>query len=265
MTRVSFQGEHGAYSEEAARRFFGGEAEMVPRPSFAEALEQTVSSRTDHTILPVENSIEGSVGESYGLLYTTPLKVTGETHYSIRHCLIGSGGLGDVDTVYSHPQALGQCRGFLQRHRMRTIPAYDTAGSVMIVKKLGRRSAACIASRSAAEAYGLPVIRVDIADNPDNVTRFLIMSRSARAAGGPCKTSIVFSVRHEPGSLYRVLEILRDHGVNMTKIESRPKRRMRWEYNFFVDFEGDPAPEMLEQIRDGTTLLRVLGTYPVDP
>lgn len=262
MITVSFQGELGAYSEEAARSFFGDEIKPVPQPSFAEALELTASSKTDRTILPVENSIEGSVGESYALLYSTSLKVIGETYHHIKHFLIGTGSLEDVDTVYSHPQALGQCRNFLQAHHIKAIPAYDTAGSVGIIQKIDRPNVACIASQHASATYGIPTIQGDIADDSNNTTRFLILARHSCEACAPHKTSIVFSLRHEPGSLQRVLQKFYECGTNLTKIESRPKKDTRWEYNFFVDFEGSTTQDILEEIRDCTTFLRVLGTYP---
>lgn len=265
MIRVSFQGERGAYSEEAARAFFGRDIETVPAASFALALDRTASGETDHTMLPVENSIEGSVGESYDLLHLTPLKVTGEIYHRIEHCLIGSGSLEEVDSVYSHPQALGQCRSFLLRHGVKPVPTYDTAGSVSIVKEMRRRDAACIASRGASAIYGLPVILTGIADNSENFTRFLVLSREPHEGCRPCKTSIIFSVRHEPGALYRVLAKFQAHGINMTKIESRPKAETRWEYNFFVDFEGaqdGDILDMLDQMRQDAIFVKVLGTYP---
>jgi len=266
MIRVSFQGERGAYSEGAAHSFFGDAIQSVPMPSFAQAVRSTESGETEHSILPVENSIEGSVGESYDLLYTTSLKAVGEIYHRIEHCLIGMGSLDEVAEVYSHPQALGQCRKFLLEHDIRQIPAYDTAGSVKMVKELNRKDTACIASRRASGIYGLPVIRQDIADNLDNVTRFLVLSRTACDPVSRCKTSIIFSTKHEPGSLYRVLEKFHKCGINMTKIESRPKKSTKWEYNFFVDFEGgvdSPSEAMLEEIMQEVTFLKVLGTYPV--
>ena len=263
MVRVSFQGERGAYSEAAAKAFFGGEIEAVPHGTFADALKDTEDGITDHTILPVENSIEGSVGESYDLLYTTQLAVTGEAYHRIEHCLIGSGGLDTVKTVYSHPQALGQCRGFLEEHGMKTIPTYDTAGSVRIVKELGRPDCASIASRAAAAIFGMPVISEGIADNQSNYTRFLVLSKDGSGGG---KTSIIFSIKHEPGSLYRIIAKFHEDSVNLTKIESRPTKQSAWEYNFYVDFEGDATDPkvatMLDGIKQDTITMKVLGSYP---
>ena len=140
MIRVSFQGERGAYSEAAAKSFFNEDVKTIPLPTFAEILESTSKDITEYTILPVENSLEGSVGESYDLLYSTDLNATGEIYHRIEHCLIGNGKIEEVDTVYSHPQALGQCRKFIQKNNMKTIPTYDTAGSVKIIQELNEKN-----------------------------------------------------------------------------------------------------------------------------
>ncbi|MCE2497980.1 MAG: prephenate dehydratase [Nitrosopumilaceae archaeon] len=277
MIRVSFPGERGAYSEAAAVSFFAGqEVETVPHLTFAGAMGSTVDGDTDYTILPVENSIEGSVGESYDLLTSTPLVAAGEIHHRIRHCLIGYGRMSDVKQVWSHPQALGQCRRFLEEREMRAVSAYDTAGSIKNVRDAKDREVAGIASKEAAELYGVPVIAEDIADNSSNYTRFLILAARGRdtsglvqppsgAGGTTYKTSITLSIKHEPGSLYRVIKNFYENNVNMTKIESRPTRGNAWEYNFYVDFEGhaeDPRiAGMLERICSDSSV-RVLGSYP---
>ena len=266
MVRVSFQGERGAYSEAAARSFFGAEIQTVPLPTFSEVLGSTAGGKTQYSVLPVENSLEGSVGESYDALYGTELAVIGEAYHRIEHCLIGTGEVGDVDTVYSHPQALGQCRKFIESHGMKAVSAYDTAGSVDIVRKLGTRNCACIASRDAARIHRMPVILESIADRQDNYTRFLVLARDGAGATGNDKTSIIFSIRHEPGSLYRIMEGFNRGGINLTKIESRPTRDSAWEYNFYVDFEGhrdDPGiSAMLDGIRGEAIFVKVLGSYP---
>ena len=165
MKRVSFQGERGAYSEAASVSFFGNEIEAIPCFTFADVLKNTENGNSDYSILPIENSLEGSVGESNDLLLSTELNVIGEIYYRIHHCLIGTGSIGDIDTVYSHPQALGQCRQFIQENSLKTIPSYDTAGSVKIIKDLNKNSVACIASRNAAEIFDVPVIKEGIEDN----------------------------------------------------------------------------------------------------
>ena len=266
MVNVSFQGERGAYSEAAARSFFSEDIETVPFATFAEVLENTSKEKTEYAILPIENSLEGSVGESYDLLYSTSLNATGEIYHRIEHCLIGTGKINEVDTVYSHPQALGQCRKFIEEHKMKTIPAYDTAGSVKIIKELNKKNCACIASKTASEINDVPIIAEKIANNLTNYTRFLILSKNESDITGNDKTSIIFSIKHEPGSLYRIIENFHKNNVNLTKIESRPTRTNTWEYNFYVDFEGHQKDtkisEMLEKIKQDTLFLKVLGSYP---
>ena len=266
MTFVSFQGESGAYSEAAARSFFNEKIKTVPLVTFAEALKYAIIDKTQYAILPVENSLEGSVGESYDLLYSTSLYAVGEIYHKIEHCLIGAGKISDIDTVYSHPQALGQCRQFIEKHNMKTIPAYDTAGSVKIVKELEKKNCASIASKNAAQIYQMPIISENVANDKNNYTRFLIMSKAEMPETGKDKTSIIFSIKHEPGSLHRVIENFHKNDVNLTKIESRPTKTNTWEYNFYVDFEGhkdnSKIIEMLKKIQCETLFMKVLGSYP---
>ena len=266
MEKISFQGERGAYSEAAAKLFFNKEIETIAHVTFAEVLENTSNNNTEHAILPIENSIEGSVGESYDLLYSTNLNATGEIYHKIEHCLIGIGSLENVDTVYSHPQALGQCREFIEKQNMKTIPAYDTAGSVKIVKELNKQNCASIASKTASTLYDMPIIAENIANNLNNYTRFLILSKKESPETGNDKTSIIFSIKHEPGSLYRIIENFHKNNVNLTKIESRPTKTNTWEYNFYVDFEGhknnSKISEMLEKIKQESLFMKVLGSYP---
>ncbi len=265
MIGVSFQGERGAYSEAAARAFFRDESiKTVPHNTFARALQSTVDGHTEYTILPVENSIEGSVGESHDLLRSTPLFACGEIRYKIRHCLIGYGKLDDVGEVWSHPQALGQCRRFIEDFGIKAVPVYDTAGSIKSVRDARNPRLAGIASREAAIIYDVPVIVEDIADNANNYTRFLLLSKTRANSTENAKTSIIFSVAHEPGSLYKILEHFYKNNVNLTMIESRPTRSNAWEYNFYLDFEGhmdDPkVSDIIERIGK-TAFIRVLGSY----
>ncbi len=266
MIHVSFQGERGAYSEAAGKSFFNQKIDPVPLSTFAKVLESTANEETQYSILPVENSLEGSVGESYDLLNSTPLNVIGEIYHRIEHCLIGNGKLNEIDTVYSHPQALGQCRRFIEENNMKTIPTYDTAGSVKIVKELKKNSVAGIASKDAAEIYQMPIVSHSIADNPNNYTRFLILSKTKSEQTGNDKTSIIFSIKHEPGSLYKIIENFHQNNVNLTKIESRPTKVNTWEYNFYADFEGhkddSEISKMLEKIKKETNFMKILGSYP---
>jgi len=265
MIKVSFQGERGAYSEAAARSFFA-EVETIPLSTFKEVLESTISNKTDYSVLPVENSLEGSVGESYGLLYSTSLNAMGEIYHRIEHCLIGNGKLEEIDTVYSHPQALGQCRDFIQNHKMKTVPTYDTAGSVKIIKEINKTNVACIASKTASEIYKMPILSEKIANNLNNYTRFLVLSQKTSEETGHDKTSIIFSIKHEPGTLFRIIENFHNYNINLTKIESRPTKSTTWEYNFYVDFEGHAKnpqiSKMLEKIENETLFMKILGSYP---
>ena len=267
MKRVSFQGERGAYSEAASISFFGNDIEAIPCPTFSDVLKNTESDSSGYSILPIENSLEGSVGESNDLLLETDLNVIGEIYHRIHHCLIGTGSIGDIDTVYSHPQALGQCRKFIQENSLKTIPSYDTAGSVKIIKNLNKNNVACIASKNAAEIFGVPIIKEGVEDNANNYTRFLVFSKENNDKTDNSKTSIIFSVKHEAGALYQIINEFYQHKINLTKIESRPNKNTPWEYNFYVDFEGqqdDPSiKDVLEKLRNHSTFLKILGSYPI--
>jgi len=274
MKRISFQGERGAYSEAASISFFGNEVEAIPSSTFAGVLKNTENDSSEYSILPVENSLEGSIGESNDLLLSTTLNVVGEIYHRIHHCLIGTGSIGDIDTVYSHPQALGQCRKFIEENSLKTVPSYDTAGSVKIIKDLNKNSVACIASKNAAKIFDVPVIQEGIEDNTNNYTRFLILSKKPtkevteeeKDVWDNAKTSIIFSVKHEAGSLYQIINEFNQYKINLTKIESRPNKNTAWEYNFYVDFEGSQddssIKDMLQKLRKHSTFLKILGSYP---
>ena len=267
MKRISFQGERGAYSEAASISFFGNDIEAIPCHTFSDVLKNTESDSSGYSILPIENSLEGSVGESNDLLLETDLNVIGEIYHRIHHCLIGTGSIGDIDTVYSHPQALGQCRKFIQENSLKTVPSYDTAGSVKIIKNLNKNNVACIASKNAAEIFGVPIIKEGVEDNANNYTRFLVFSKENNDKTDNSKTSIIFSVKHEAGALYQIINEFYQHKINLTKIESRPNKNTPWEYNFYVDFEGqqdDPSiKDVLEKLRNHSTFLKILGSYPI--
>ena len=274
MNRVSFQGERGAYSEVASFSFFGRmKIETIPCPTFADTLKNTESDVSDYSILPIENSLEGSVGESNDLLLSTKLNAVGEIYHRIHHCLIGTGSVRDIDTVYSHTQALGQCRQFIQENSLGTIPTYDTAGSVKIIKDLNKNSVACIASKNAAEIFDVPVIQEGVEDNANNYTRFLIFSRENNeqlvqngSKAENSKTSIIFSVKHEAGTLYQIIKEFYQNKINLTKIESRPDKNTPWQYNFYVDFVGHQddslIKDVLQKLRNHSTFLKILGSYP---
>ena len=265
---VAFQGEIGAYSEEAAFRFFGRDIQVKPFESLEEVFKAVEQERAKFGIVPIENSLEGSIAKVYDLLLDSSLKVAGEIELRVSHALIANPGatLDSIKKIYSHPQALGQCQAFLKHLDSELIPTYDTAGGVKLIKEKGITDGAAIASARAAEIYGMKVIANQIEDSPNNFTRFFILARQDSPPTGRDKTSIVFSVKHKPGALFAFLEDLAQRKINLTKIESRPTRERPWEYNFYLDFEGHredkAAREALEGLGDLAIYIKVLGSYP---
>jgi prephenate dehydratase/chorismate mutase len=262
---VGFQGEHGAYSEVAAYSY-GPSLIPIPCPSFREVFTEVESGQLDYGIVPVENSLEGAVNEVNDLLVGTGLRIIGEATMPIHHCLLAlpEQDYRDLRTVYSHPQALGQCRGFITRHKLEARPFYDTAGAAVMLREQKPAATAVIASRLCAELYHLEILKENIEDDDSNKTRFVILSREASSEPGD-KCSVIFSVTHRPGGLFSVLKILSDGAINMTRIESRPLRNDPGSYAFFVDLEGSDKDERiasaLESIRTNSTSYKFLGCY----
>ncbi len=266
--KVTYQGESGAYSEMAVYKFFGSKAEPVPCKDFRGVFESVKTSIAPHGVVPIENSIEGSVNQNYDLFLAYDLKVCGEVAVKLTHVLIGNSDtkFTDIKTVYSHPQALAQCRGYLEKHSWEVIPAYDTAGAVKIIKEQCITDAAAIASEKAAEIYSMKILARDIADNPSNYTRFLVLGLEDSAPTGDDKTSIIFSAKHEPGTLYHALGEFASRNINLTKIESRPTKTTAWQYNFFLDFEGHRIEkrciDAIAALEKYATFVKILGSYP---
>jgi chorismate mutase/prephenate dehydratase len=265
---VAFQGEVGAYSEEAAFQFFGSSIITNPRESLDDVFKVVEQDEVQFGIVPVENSLEGSISRVYDLLLDSSLKVCGEIELRVSHCLIASpeARLDLIKRVYSHPQALAQCKTFLKHLGCELIPTYDTAGSVKMIKEKGITDGGAIASARAAEIYEMKIIASEIEDAPNNFTRFFILSKEDSPPSGNDKTSIVFSVKHKPRALSEFLKEFAARNINLTKIESRPTRQKPWEYNFYLDFEGhreDKVPrEVLENLDRTSLFLKVLGSYP---
>jgi len=266
--KIAFQGELGAYSESAVYQFFGAKAQAKPVRDFKDVFDSVCSQETQHGVVPVENSLEGSVTQSYDLFLRYDLKVCGEVIVKIEHCLIAnpSTAIEDIEVVYSHPQALAQCRSFLEEFGRELIPTYDTAGSVKMLKEKELRNAAAIASERAANLYGMHILAKDIADNPENYTRFFVLSNEDSDPTGKDKTSIIFSAAHKPGSLYNALGEFAERNINLTKIESRPTKQTPWEYNFYLDFEGHRnekrCSEALKALEKYANFVKILGSYP---
>lgn len=268
-TVVAFQGSPGAYSEEAAYKYFSSSVTVKPCETLADVFDAVEAGQAQSGIIPIENSLEGNVGQTYDLLLDTELNVCGETELRVVHCLIAHPGtkLEDIKKIYSHPQALGQCQAFIKHLDCDRIPANDTAGSVKMIKEKGLLDAAAIASARAAEIYGMQILASEIEDNPYNYTRFLVIKKEKAQPSGRDKTSIVFSVKHQPGSLFNFLKIMTEGNLNMTRIESRPTRQKPWDYNMYLDFEGhredSDVKKTLELLKNNSLFLKVLGSYPV--
>ena len=266
--RVAFQGERGAYSEDAVAAVFGNRSSPVPCREFRDVFAAVDDGTATHAVLPVENSIEGTVAPVNDLLLERDLGVTSETIIRVDHCLIGNRGsrLDGIRAVYSHPQALGQCRHYLERNpRWHTVPAYDTAGSVKMVRDGGRKEDAAIASHRSAKLYGMRILAESIQSDPDNYTRFFVLEKHPRRTPGADKTSIAFVAKNVPGSLHACLGEFARRRVNLTKLESRPRKGQPWSYVFFADLDGcldEPrVHEALGGLLARAVSVRVLGSY----
>ena len=264
---VAFQGEPGAYSEQAAFNYYG-DVETRPCESFDAVFESVVSDKSDAGLIPIENSLAGSIHQNYDLLLRHDLHITGEYLLRVQHCLIALPGVtkAEVQKVISHPQALGQCAAYLRALGVKTESVYDTAGSVKMLKESGERTTAAIASRRAAEIYGMQILEEAIEDNAENYTRFLAISKTGTKPEGEAKTSIVFTLKNQPGALFKALSVFAQRDLDLTKIESRPLQGKPWEYLFYIDFVGatheDTARKALDHLGEYALMLRVLGSYP---
>lgn len=268
--RVAFQGEPGAFSEEAALQLLGEKITTVPRPTFDLAFRSIDDGLADAVLAPVENSLAGSVVRVYDLLLTSSLGIVAETILPIEHHLIGGPGssIESIRSVASHPMALAQCENFFLAHpQWKRVPAEDTAGSVREVLSQGDKSCAAIAGRRAAAHYGGVILAESIQDNAENFTRFVLLrplNAESETPPDAHKMSIAMRLAHRPGALLASLEPFSRHGVNLLKIESRPIHGRPWEYQFFLDVEAESSSQLdaaLVEARKATSDLRVLGLY----
>lgn len=264
---IAFQGQPGAYSEQAARQHFGETAITLPCHTFAEIFSAIKDGQASYGMLPVENSLAGTVIPAYDELMAHDLQVQGEEIARVRHCLLAPPGtiLADITRAKSHPQALDQCRDTLRGLGIEPVTAYDTAGAARHLAEAPEAGTAAIASELAAKLYGLDILVRDCQDTPLNYTRFFVLSTGTVPRKDPSKTSIIFTTDHTPGALYTVLGELAGRQINLTKIESRPDRTQPWHYLFYVDFEGHQADDnvaaALDGIRRSTSFLRILGSF----
>ena len=264
---VGFQGEIGAYSEKAINLYFS-KANSKAHKTFSDLFDALENEQIELAILPIENSIEGSVTESYELLLKSKVTVVGEINVKIEHCLISHHDTSkdDIDVIYSHTQALGQCKAYLKNSGCDAVTTYDTAGSVKMIKEKNMKRAAAIASKDAAKLYDMNVIEENIQDHEDNFTRFFCLSKIPTKSTGNDKTSIVFSAGDVAGSLYKALKEFADGDINLTKLESRLTRKKAWEYNFYLDFEGhiddENCKKAIEELVNLGSTVKILGSYP---
>jgi prephenate dehydratase len=270
--RVAFQGERGAFSEEAAVKLLGEEIALVPRPTFEAAFSAITDGAADYILAPIENSLAGPVHRSFDLLVDSKLSILAEVIIPIAHNLIGAPGakFEEISVVESHPVALAQCEQFFSAHpRLKRIATEDTAGSVREVVRSGDRTRAAIASRRAAETYGGAILREHLEDNRENYTRFLLLSESEASAENADKLSLVFQLDHRPGALYHSLEPFARRNLNLMKIESRPVHGRPWQYRFYLDLQAsrrDPeVAEALDELESLVVDLRILGSYVSAP
>ena len=267
--RVAFQGERGAFSEEAAVILLGGEVCLVPLPTFEAAFGAIANGTADYVLAPIENSLAGPVHRSFDLLVESPLTIVGEVIIRIEHNLIGppGGTLEEVAIVESHPVALAQCEEFFSaRPFLKRIATDDTAGSVREIVQAGDRTRAAIASKRAAEIYGGQILREHLEDDPENYTRFLLLAPATEASPEKAdKLSLVFRLAHLPGALYHALEPFARRNINLMKIESRPVRGLPWQYRFYLDLQAttrDPkVAGALAELEKLAVDVRILGSY----
>lgn len=270
---AAIQGERGAFSEEAARRLLGEEVEIIPCARFDEVFRRVAAGEVDRAVIPVENTLHGSVHENYDHLLNFKLPIIAETNLRIVHNLIAVPGTTykQVRHVYSHPVAINQClRFFAERPQIQREPFYDTAGSVKMLMETGRKDAAAIASSIAAAYYRATILKRSIEDDRQNYTRFVLLQRAGDSplpeAAKEWKTSIAFTLHNASGALFRAMSVFALRDLSLTKIESRPLRGKPWEYLFYLDFLGhaeEPAcRRALDHLQEFADTFQLLGTYP---
>ena len=266
--RVVYQGVEGAYTHQALASYFGEETECFNVDTWRDAMEAIKSGKADYAVLPFENSSAGIVSENYDLLKEYGFYIVGEQKIKINHCVLGLPGVnfGDIKKIYSHPQALAQCSKFLEKHReWEIIPAKNTAMAAKKVEEDGDPSQAAIASSMTAELYGLDMLAKGVQNNSMNETRFIIVSSKNEYVSGAGKISICVQLKHESGALYHALSHFIYNGLNMTSIESRPIQGRNWEYQFFIDFDGNlkdaAVQNALRGLKEETLDLKIFGNY----
>ena len=266
---VAFQGIHGANSELAIRQHFGEAVQTMPCESLTDLFDAINAQRVSYALLPIENALAGAVAQAYELLMESDLRIQADVILHVHHALLAPPGvkLKDLKTVRSHPQALAQCEKFLRRHKLHPVAWYDTAGAAYdLAQENPPDGVGVLASELSAQLYGLDVLETQVEDVPFNFTRFFLLGHEEPPRGDYNKTSIVFATRHHPGALYECLGELATREINLTKLESRPRRNRPWEPVFFADFEGhwqdSACMEALARLLQRASFVKMLGSYP---
>lgn len=266
--KIVFQGVEGAYTQVAMKRFFGENIDSMHVETWRDAMEAIRTGEADYAVLPMENSSAGIISENYDLLVEYGYSIVGEQIIQIDHCLLGipEAELSDIRQVYSHPQALMQCSSFLEEHRTwENLASKNTAMAAKKIKEDGQKSEAAIANRLTADIYGLKILQENIQNNPNNSTRFIIVSKEKIYVKDAGKISIYFELPNESGSLYHALSHFIYNNINMNRIESRPIPKRNWEYRFFIDFDGNlkdsAVQNALRGLKEETATMSILGNY----
>ncbi|SMC22774.1 chorismate mutase [Desulfacinum hydrothermale DSM 13146] len=265
--KVAFLGPEWTYSHLAALSVFGHSAHYLPQSALVDVFDHLSKGLARVAVVPIENSLEGGIGQTMDLLYERPVRVVGECYLEVAHCLCSrASDPGSVRKLYAHPHALGQCRRWISEH-LRHAEIYECASTAQAARQAASEaSGAALCNVKAAENYGLSVLAERVEDHAGNTTRFIVLGFEENSPTGDDKTSILFAVADKPGALYRVLEVLTQHGLNMTRIESRPNRLHPWQYLFFADIGGYERDERvraaLEEAASRTTFFKILGSYP---
>ncbi len=266
--RVAYLGPAATYTHLTALQHFGGGCKFVPYDTIAETVDAVARGDAIYAVVPVENSNQGSVAETLDAVSTSAVQVSGEVDSSIHHCLLSSGeDLARIRAVFGHTQALAQCRNWLREHLNQVELVPTSSNAVAAQNAEGRTDAAAVGPAYAAEVYGLDILAANIEDHSNNCTRFWVISKVARKATGNDKTSLLVSIKDAPGSLHGVLEVFEKHGINLTRIESRPSRQRPWEYLFFVDLAGHPEQQSVQDalaaLEQHALWVKQLGAYPM--
>ena len=269
MKRIFYQGERGCFSELAAEKFFDSPIEGIGVPTFEAVFEAVKNERDGYGIIPIENALTGSIHQNYDLILKYDLWIVGEVRLKITFNLLAHPGvpLASIKEVWSHPVALDQCKEFFARHpEYKVVPVYDTAGAAKILEKEKRTDVGILAGPQVAKLYGLQVLEQKVEDNPQNFTRFLILSREKKiCAGQNVKTSIVFGVKNAPGILFKCLSVFALRNIDLAKLESRPIIGKPWEYLFYIDLKGSIEDEnckgAVENFSEVVVYLKILGSY----